>query len=140
MAINPIECDNPAVTISEALPPALTVAEVMRHHSRDSLAAFVAVAIDLIDSFDGDADVEDDDPSGQYNEDEYTGPAPKGDGAGCPLSDNDFCSAGDDGCGAIYRDGILRWGSVHEECEIEAWNQPAETLNPDSANAKTVSN
>lgn len=32
-------------------------------------------------------DDEDDDPSGQYDEDYYTGPAKAGEGAGCPISD-----------------------------------------------------
>jgi len=41
-------------------------------------------------------DHEDDDPAGQYDEDCYTGPAPRGHGPGCTISDPDFCMAGDD--------------------------------------------
>ena len=33
---------------------------------------------------------EDDDPAGQYDEDDYTGPRPKGYGPGCKISDDDF--------------------------------------------------
>lgn len=38
----------------------------------------------------GHEDDEEDDPSGQYDEDCYTGLPPKGDGPGCIISDNDF--------------------------------------------------
>lgn len=35
-------------------------------------------------------DAEDDDPAGQYDEDCYTGPRPKVEGAGCPIGDPDY--------------------------------------------------
>jgi hypothetical protein len=35
-------------------------------------------------------DDEDDDPAGQYDEDAYTGPQPRGGGPGCPISDPDI--------------------------------------------------
>jgi hypothetical protein len=38
-----------------------------------------------------DEDEEDDDPAGQYDEDCYTGPAPKGEGAGCSIADPGGC-------------------------------------------------
>jgi hypothetical protein len=38
----------------------------------------------------GNEDAEDDDPAGQYDEDCYTGPRPKVEGAGCPISDPDY--------------------------------------------------
>lgn len=38
----------------------------------------------------GTEDDEDDDPAGQYDEDAYTGPLPKGEGPGCKISDDDF--------------------------------------------------
>lgn len=37
----------------------------------------------------GHEDDEDDDPAGQYDEDEYTSHRPNGWGAGCPISDSD---------------------------------------------------
>ena len=49
-------------------------------------------------------DDEDDDPAGQYDEDAYTGPAPKGYGACCIISDNDYEHDGrefDSGVGSL---------------------------------------
>jgi hypothetical protein len=82
------------------------VARILSRYPREKLAAFIAVAIDLLDTLDGDADLE---PGG---DDELTGDEQYGDfseddaaprfalieaGPGCVISDPD--SAVDDvGC------------------------------------------
>ena len=44
-------------------PPMPAVARILSRFNRDQLAGFIAVAIDLTDALDGDADIEDDDPA-----------------------------------------------------------------------------
>lgn len=52
-------------------PPA-AVSRVLATFDRDQLAGFIAVAIDLLDLADGDADAEEDDDPGQCTEDEIS--------------------------------------------------------------------
>lgn len=57
---------------------------------RDEIAAAVEALVELLDTIDGDPDLEDDDPSGQCDEDDLnTGlHLALGDvGAGCPIAD-----------------------------------------------------
>ncbi len=79
---------------------------ILSRFDREQLAGFIAVAIDLADMLDGDADLEDDDPaerddhdedddpSGQSDEDGintgggvYRVPGVEWDGPGCPIGD-----------------------------------------------------
>jgi hypothetical protein len=62
---------------------------------RARLEELIATAIDLLDQFDGDPDLE------NYDTDEED-------------SDPDYCLAGDDGCGPLLRAGRVVWGSEHE--------------------------
>ena len=49
--------------------PAPAVMRILGRFDRPTLEAFLAVAIDLLDTLDGDPDTEDDDPAGQCDED-----------------------------------------------------------------------
>jgi len=88
------------------VPPMPAVARILSRYDRKQLEAFLSVAIDLLDTLDGDENVEDsdvsedddpreeDDPPGQCDEDEInTGSGiayrrdPMSNGPGCPLSD-----------------------------------------------------
>lgn len=51
------------VTLPNQFPPMPTVARILSRFDRDQLTSFIAVAIDLADSMDGDPDIEDDDPA-----------------------------------------------------------------------------
>lgn len=59
---------------------------------RQTVEAFISVAIELLDVLDGNSDVEEDDPSGQCDEDEInTNLDCTQDGMpGCVISDNDI--------------------------------------------------
>ena len=57
MATQPI--DGSAITAFPATPPMPAVARILARFERDQLAGFIAVALDLIDTLDGDADLED---------------------------------------------------------------------------------
>lgn len=129
MATDPLRPNAGLVTLPGTFPPMPAVARVLSRHGPASLAAFVTIAIDLLDLADGDPDsepngddeplradgdcndsawpewhtlrgsmkrqpaaaidedMEDDDPTGQYDEDCYTGPLLADLGPGCPLSD-----------------------------------------------------
>jgi hypothetical protein len=67
----------------------ISPAAFVERHGRAELEAFVASAIDLLDSIDGDADLE---------------------------PEEDRCEAGDDGCGCFVggQAGGVHWGSAHE--------------------------
>lgn len=86
----------PLTSIANGVPPA-PVLRLLARHSRAELEGFITVAIDLLDVADGDpdcepdADREEDDPPGQYDEDCYTGSLPRGDGPGCDISDPGGC-------------------------------------------------
>ncbi|WP_299309849.1 hypothetical protein [uncultured Croceicoccus sp.] len=56
---------------------------------REEIAAAVEALVEMLDTIDGDPDLEDDDPAGQYDEDYYTGPTKRGYGPGCPISEPD---------------------------------------------------
>ena len=89
MATNPIGGDAALVTLPGTFPPMPAVARILARHDRGKLAAFVTVAIDLLDVLDGDADQE-----GECSEDEVSrctdlgGPV-IGDGPGCDIADPD---------------------------------------------------
>lgn len=61
MATRPIEVPG-KVRAFPALPPMPAVARILARHDRTSVEAFIAIAIDLLDTFDGSPDTEDDDP------------------------------------------------------------------------------
>jgi len=58
MATNPIEAESRPVTLPGTFPPMPAVARILARHDRGKLAAFVSVAIDLMDVMDGDTDAE----------------------------------------------------------------------------------
>lgn len=62
MASNPI-------TFAEfpTTPSMPAVARILARYDRNALAAFISVAIDLLDALDGDPDVEDDDPDTEHD-------------------------------------------------------------------------
>jgi len=71
-----------------------TVTSILARYDRASLEAFLSVAIDLLDTMDGDPDIEEDDPSGQCDEDgintgtgNFAMHGTSFGGPGCPISD-----------------------------------------------------
>ena len=87
MATNPIGGDTAPVTLPGTIPHMPAVARILARHDRAKLAAFVTVAIDLLDVLDGDADTE-----GECCEDEVSrctdiGRPVIGDGPGCDIAD-----------------------------------------------------
>ena len=89
--------NRPATQAGRASPlPLALLSEALPRLSRNALEGLVESLIDRLDEIDGDADLEEDDPSGQCDEDgpntgqavfvmrgrSYAGP-------GCPISDND---------------------------------------------------
>lgn len=80
---------------------------------RPALEAVAQAAIDQLDVIDGDADIEDDDPAGQADEDGVnTGSGIlclhgiHQDGPGCPISDTGVGDHDDDGIGCCGEYGI----------------------------------
>lgn len=59
MASDPIGREAQPVTLPGTIPPMPAVARILSRYDRGKLAAFVAVAIDLLDVLDGDPDRED---------------------------------------------------------------------------------
>jgi hypothetical protein len=87
MARNLIKPDARPVTLPGTFPPMPAVARILSRHDRGKLAAFVTVAIDLLDVLDGDPDRE-----GECSEDEVSrctdlGRPVPGDGPGCDIAD-----------------------------------------------------
>lgn len=87
MATNPIGGVAAPVTLPGTIPHMPVIARILARHDRGRLAAFVTVAIDLLDVMDGDADLE-----GECSEDEVSrctdiGRAVIGEGAGCDIAD-----------------------------------------------------
>lgn len=87
MASNLIKPDTCPVTLPGAFPPMPAVARILSRHNRSNLAAFVTVAIDLLDVLDGDPDRE-----GECSEDEISrctdlGRPVRGNGPGCDIAD-----------------------------------------------------
>ncbi len=81
--------------LPSAWPPAPAVMAILSRFDRKQLDGFIAVAIDLADAMDGDADLElaGDELNGAASEDEplFHGEHPQqGFGPGCPISDPDY--------------------------------------------------
>jgi len=94
-----------------AIPPMPAVARILARYDRRSLEAFLSVAIDLLDTMDGDPDIErnGDENDGSFAEDEYCASFfGSFDGPGCPISDpgggnvEDEGEEEEDGAGQIY--------------------------------------
>ena len=58
MATHPIGGTAAPVTLPGAIPPMPAVARILARYDRDKLEAFIAIAIDLADTLDGDAEAE----------------------------------------------------------------------------------
>jgi hypothetical protein len=86
-------------------PPMPAVARILSRYDRAQLEAFLTIAIDLLDTFDGDADLEDDEADEDADPAEENGDETDGVGAedeevawfrtmkagpGCTVSDSDF--------------------------------------------------
>ena len=69
------------------VPPMATVSGILSRNDRSKLAAFIEFAIDLLDTLEGDADSEEDDPAGQCDEDGINTAHPISDGPGCSIGD-----------------------------------------------------
>jgi hypothetical protein len=67
------------------------VVRILDRYERPKIEAFLAIAIDLLDTFDGDADAEDDDPAGQCDEDGINTDLERAfsGSPGCVISDDD---------------------------------------------------
>lgn len=106
MASNPIGREAQPVTLPGTMPPMPAVARILSRYDRPKVEAFIAVALDLLDVLDGDADAEldGDDADGDFAEDE---PAARfarlGNGPGCIIGDPDE-AADDQGCDDINDD------------------------------------
>lgn len=68
MAITDLRADSALRNLPFASPQSAAVVQVLSRFDRSKLEAFVAVAIDLLDTFDGDADLE---PSGDEQDAAY---------------------------------------------------------------------
>ena len=99
MATAPLGADSALVTLPNLFPPMPAVARILSRFDREQLHGFIAVAIDLADAMDGDADLEDSDEDGQCSEDEISTnlQARQGVGPACELSDPD-CAVDDRPC------------------------------------------
>jgi hypothetical protein len=92
MATLPIDRTTAPVTLPGTMPPMPAVARILARHDRQHLAAFVAVAIDLIDAMDGDPDCE---AAGDEGEDDDPDTGVEDDPLGIDP-EVDCCLAGDD--------------------------------------------
>lgn len=107
------------------------IARIMARFDRPQLAAFITVAIDVLDALDGDGEAEDEgdgepitwteaegarrndcapDDAEDDDEDESVEDNPLG-----IDPEEDMCGAGDDGCAPRWLNGNLWWGSHEEE-------------------------
>lgn len=68
MAITDLRADSALRNVPFASPQSAAVVQVLSRFDRSKLEAFVAVAIDLLDTFDGDADLE---PTGDEQDAAY---------------------------------------------------------------------
>jgi hypothetical protein len=92
--------------------PMPAVAAILSRFDREALAAFVTVAIDLMDLADGNPDAEPngDELDGTSAEDDFHHPSNWKAEPGCPVSDPDF-AVDDEGCDDINDD-------REEECDL----------------------
>lgn len=93
-----------------AVAPMPAVARILARHTRANVEAFIAIAIDLLDTFDGSPDAEDDDPGEVVGDEqdaawiEWTalhpatrrGPAPLAGDEDSEDDDQDTCLTADD--------------------------------------------
>lgn len=89
MATNPIE--GSAIAAFPAIAPMPAVARILARFERNQLAGFIAVAIDLLDTLDGDIDLQE---SGDCEDEVFTETARRYAatlGAGCPIGDPGGC-------------------------------------------------
>lgn len=72
-------------------PPMPAVARILSRFDRHHLAAFIAVAIDLLDTLDGDNDSEDsgDETDNDQSEEDFLDYSRFGNGPGCDVGDPD---------------------------------------------------
>ena len=115
MATRPIEG---SVSAFPATPPMPAVARILARFEREQLAGFIAVALDLIDTLDGDDELEanGDELDGSLGEDDFSpqnAPMHLG-GPGCPVSDPDM-AVDDHACDEPEQD---------RECEQMAQDVP----------------
>ena len=107
MATNPIEPSSNAVTLPSIFPPMPAVARVLSRFDRAQLESFIAVAIDLADTLDGDPDQED----ATDAEDDFSlsrdALSDVDRGPGCVVGDSDYCTAKDDRIAASTGDGQI---------------------------------
>lgn len=73
-----------------AVVPPAAISRVLASFSRNELAGFVSVAIDLMDLVDGDSDLEEVGAEDSFQSHDCDGP-------GCPLGDPDSCEDADRG-------------------------------------------
>ena len=106
MASNPIGREAVPVTLPGTIPPMPAVARILSRYDRPKMEACIAVALDLLDVLDGDADAElnGDEADGSGAEDDFCPQNANWKGApGCPISDPDM-AADDIGCDDINDD------------------------------------
>lgn len=111
MAMRPLDNQPKIVTLPGTIPHMPAVARILARHDRDHLAAFIAVAIDLLDVLEGDPDLED---ATDLEDDFALSPVTRRDadkGPGCPIADSDYCLAGDD---TVLSGSTTRAGTVED--------------------------
>ena len=105
MATHPLLPNGDPVTLPGIFPPMPAVARVLSRFDRAQLESFIAVAIDLADTLDGDPDQED----ATDAEDDFSLSPDALSGAdrgpGCVVGDSDRCTAKDDQIVASTGDG-----------------------------------
>lgn len=129
MATQPITGE---VRAFPAAPPMPAVARILSRFDRPALEGFIAVAIELIDTLDGEADTEDDDPPEIDDDPEQDDPGEDDDPA--EDSDPDYCLASEDrGTGGYMSpalfNGYAHSAAIREIDGLERSLQPV-TLNP----------
>lgn len=89
MATTPIGADSVPVTLPGSIPPAPAVMAILDRFNRAELGNTIEVLVALLDVWDGDEDLEEDDPSGQCDEDGINTDITwrGGAGPGCTISD-----------------------------------------------------
>ena len=92
MATNTLTGGIRPVTLPNQFPPMPAVARILARFTREELHGFIAVAIDLADTMDGDADLE----ATEAEDDFAPRLARRCDGPGCNIADPDY-GADDEG-------------------------------------------
>ncbi len=94
MATLPLGADSALAntfTLAPGMAPAAPLMRMLSRFDRQKVEAFAEISIAMLDLLDPEPDLEDDDPSGQCDEDEFNTDLTRGGGIGCPIADPGGC-------------------------------------------------